>query len=111
MAALAVNALVTPWLARLEGVPCKGCYCPAWVPVRAVQAASPIDAVITMGWGDVYPIYPGKRDLDWSVPIQLWSRAQLAHSTTTGTAPMPAAELAPAILLWFLGEEGRVAPP
>ena len=33
--------------------------------VLTTQAVKEADAVITMGCGDVCPIYPGKRDEDW----------------------------------------------
>lgn len=50
----------------------------------AVEAA---DVVITMGYGDACPVYPGKRYLDWELTDPAGRRSTpSARSATTSTA-------------------------
>jgi arsenate reductase (thioredoxin) len=32
------------------------------------EVAKAADVVVTMGWGDAFPVYPGKRYLAWELP-------------------------------------------
>ncbi len=32
------------------------------------EVAKAADAVVSMGWGDAFPVYPGKRHLVWELP-------------------------------------------